>query len=164
MIYILIALVLLFCILYWDVNSDFKKWLKNQAVRHKSEWRLRALLCTPIIILFTVAHPAEHGYSWATFWVLACSICMIGFTWWMLFDGWYNLKRRNYLKNTGASPSYYMQFDWWYVGSFNEEGHSDSCLDRLQFWLGNTTSKIVKVVGVALWVVIYILSFQTFVK
>ncbi len=159
MLYIIIGLVLLFCILYWDVNSDFKKWVKNQAVRHKSEWRLRALLCLPVIILFTVAHPAENGYRWGTFFAFICTCFMIGFVWWLVFDGWYNVKRRNHLKKTDAAPAYYKQFTWWYVGSFNEASHSDSFLDKLQFWLGNTGSKILKLVGVVVWVLIYVLSF-----
>ena len=158
MINIIIGIVLLFCILYWDVNTDFNKWVKNKPVRHNSEWRLRALLCLPVIILFTVAHPAENGYSWNTFWAFTCSCFMIGFVWWLLFDGWYNVKRRKYLKDTGAAPSYYRQFTWWYVGSL-EGWQSDSFLDKMQYWMGVTVSKIVKLVGVILWVVIYFLSF-----
>ncbi len=157
--YILLAIALLYLILRWDVFTDFKKWIKYQNVKHGSEWRLRALLCLPVVILFTMAHPQENGYSWGTFWAFVCSSFMVGFVWWLLFDGWYNLKRRHYLKKTGAHPDYYTQFDWWYIGSFYEQGHSDSLLDKLQFWIGRTGSMVIKIVGVGVWLFIYVASF-----
>lgn len=159
---ILIGTAWFFAVLAWDVNADFKKWRKAISVRHRSEWRKRVLLVLPSIALITMAHPAQSGFCWASFWVLVDTASMLGFGWWLLFDGWYNTRRRNYLIKTGAAPMYYNPFTFFYTGSFNEEGHSDSWLDKMQFLLGNTLSKIIKVTGVSVSLTVYILSFIKF--
>lgn len=145
-----IGVALLYLVLRWDVFADFNKWVKNIPVKHRSEWLIRVLLVSPVIVLLYMAHP-DQGI-----WPVICTAIMVGSVWWLCFDGWYNWKRRTYLKNTGASYNYYKQFTWWFTGS--DDGLSDSKLDRFQYWIGPILSKVVKVVLVVLTISVYVLT------
>lgn len=141
---ILIAAVLFTAVLIWDVETDLKKWKNNIAVKHAKEWWLRVALLLPTIILLTVAHPQENGYSWATLKVLLTVGWFVSFLWWLLFDGIYN-NRRGY--------------GWWFRGSFNDKGHRDSWFDGLQEMIGTAFSIFLKVGGVLAPLLMYIISF-----
>lgn len=132
-----------------SIESDLEKWKKTQRgiptpVNHFTGWWARLAMLLPVIILLTVAHPAENGYHKETLFVLLNASGLIGFIWWFMFDGIFNLERGE---------------NWWFLGSFNDAGHGDAWLDILQQKIGPTLSKLLKVGGILVMLTIYIFSF-----
>ena len=51
---ILLAAVLFYVILKWDVKSDLKKLNEGKLVKHGVEWVFRALLLSPTVLLLSL--------------------------------------------------------------------------------------------------------------
>jgi hypothetical protein len=130
---IFIPVILFLAVLAWDILSDYKKWLKNSSVEHTKEAWLRMLLLSPSIIGFTIFHPVKH---WG---ILVLSIFMVLSIFWYLFDGFYNKIRG---------------FDWWFSGSIDED---ESKFDNFLRWLGGFWGKVIKIGGIIIFTVLYIL-------
>lgn len=128
---IILASILFFVILYLDVHSDYKKWKENKPVKHLKEWLFRALFLVPSAIL--LALPEFSILS------VIHSIGIIGFTWLLLFDGFYNKIRG---------------FNWWFLGSKDKD---DAWWDKLQRKIPLKVLKITKISIPLLLILIYIL-------
>lgn len=108
---LLIPIILFLSVLIWDILTDYNKWKKNIPVKHKKEFWIRFYLLLPSIILFTAFHP----FIW---WIgLILVSIMEGFTFMLLFDGFYNRLRGD---------------NFWFTGSDDEDDAStDNFLQRL---------------------------------
>lgn len=114
----ILAGVLFFIVLYYNVNSDYKKWLKNIPIKHTRGWFLRVLELIPCI--FLLVYPTFNIKS------IVSSFFLIGSTWWEFFDGWYNKKRN---------------FKWRFNGSKDKD---DAFLDKVLRKLSPTQQAILK--------------------
>jgi len=129
------AVISFFAILAWDVITDYRKWLKHRGVKHTDEAWLRVLLMIAPTIFFCIAHKPHFDI-----WVLVNVALMQFFTFWLLFDGFYNKIRG---------------FDWWFAGSDDED---DAWLDNIiQAW--PWMARIIKIAGVILFITIYIITY-----
>ena len=117
---IILASILFLTILYLDVHSDYKKWKENKPVNHLKEWLFRALFLVPSTIL--LALPEFSILS------VLYSVGVVGFTWLLLFDGFYNKIRG---------------FSWWFLGS---EDLNDAWWDKFQRKIPPKILKISKIV------------------
>lgn len=105
---LILPTILFFGVLTWDLFTDYKKWLKDKAVKHTKEAWERAILLLPSTICFTMDLPIA-------FWkALIMVLIMEFFVYWNLFDGLYNKFRG---------------FDWWFTGSIDKD---DAKLDKFQ--------------------------------
>ena len=119
MIYI-IAILWYFGFLYWDVKSDYKKWLQQLPVKHGKEAVQRGLLLMPSFILL----------MWNTDWTIwngISALLLMGSAYWELFDGWYNKLRG---------------FKWRFNGSVDPD---DSLLDKFLYKIGDTWEGVLKI-------------------
>jgi hypothetical protein len=134
---ILAGIVWFVLILRWDVLSD---WQKTK-INHTKEAVTRWLLLLPSFgFLFCGVSTGGGVWNWVlggivTFW-------MMGFGWWLFFDGWLNGKKG---------------YNYWFTGSVDgDDPKSDTFLKRLPLW-GIVTLKIGGfVIGVAAY--IYLLT------
>lgn len=136
-IFILIAagLVWFAAVFVWDHLSDAKKYRRGQTIDHDSEYLLRLLLLFPASLFLAFATKKSGGVFLDGF---LFSLIFFGFFFWILFDGLFN---KLVLK---------VRF-WAVVGT-------TSFLDKLQQNLGEKTSKIIKIVMVALSLLYYLLT------
>src|SRR5689334_16165760 len=87
--WILAAIISFFVILDNDVEDDFKKDTDN--INHKKEGIKRALwLLIPIFCLSFVKE-TPNDLQWVL--QLLSSTGLVGFTYWLLFDGWLSNKK-----------------------------------------------------------------------
>lgn len=130
-----VAILWFVAIFVWDLVSDYKKWLKNRAVKHGKEYWLRlALLIIPTVIFASLLDVS-------LWWGLAVAATMQGSLWWFLFDGLANVLRG---------------YSWTFEGSIDE---NESLWDNFVRWLGNTWTVIIKVLLVAASITTYVKMF-----
>lgn len=113
------AIIWFFCVLAWDIITDYNKWLKSRDINHTKEWWLRVALLIPSTILFTIPMSYDLPLFLA---VMLAPVFMQAFVWWLLFDGIYNKLRG---------------FGWWFNGSddgANKDSKLDIFLMRLKDW------------------------------
>lgn len=115
----ILAIVCFFLVLYWDVQSDYKKWLNNIPVKHTKEAIIRALLLIPSLLCLVLPN--------ITILKILISLALMGSTYLLLFDGWYNVKRGQ---------------NWWFLGTVDED---DSWWDKFQRKIKLKTLKILKI-------------------
>lgn len=130
---LLIAILLFLLVLRHDIRTDYRKWLKGLPVLHTNDALYRTLLMLPAFVFFLLAHGKGD-------WRLMVSIiCMLFFTYWLLFDGLYN-KVRGY--------------GWWFTGSDDpDDAATDNFLQNIPHWLHVT----IKLTGTAGSIAAYIL-------
>ncbi len=125
-------------VLYIDVRSDFNFWKKGEYINHSNQGFKRMLLLLPSTVFYTV--PILWGVDW---WIiLLCgviSFAMIGFRYWILFDGFYSNKRR---------------FNFWHLGS---DDPGDGVLDNFLQSLTRLQHITIKAGGAMLFLIVYIL-------
>jgi hypothetical protein len=85
MVNIILAALCFGGVLWWDVSSDYRKWLKGIPINHFKEGVIRSLLLVPSTLLLGL----PDIISWQT----AFGALLQFSVWWELFDGWYNKKR-----------------------------------------------------------------------
>ena len=129
----IIGIILFFCILYWDVTTDYKKWKNDIPVNHTKEGIIRSLLLSPVPLLLSL--------PFITIWELVITIPLVGFMWLLLFDGFYNKVRG---------------FNWWFLGS---EDKDDSWWDKFQRRIPLKILKITKI-GIPLLLIICLCIYQ----
>lgn len=100
------AIIWFTLVLIWDLRTDYRKW-KRAPFDHKKKWQ-RGVLLTPSILAFALP------IGGALFFKLVFSWFLVGFVYWVLFDGLFNIIRR---------------LPWNYVGTPDDW---DSKLDELQ--------------------------------
>jgi hypothetical protein len=122
------AIILFFVVLAWDLIADYRKWLKERVINHDREWWIRVALLVPSGVFFSWGHPWEM-------WIVAAA--MMGFWWLTLFDGIFNLLRRD--------------------GFFAVVGTTGR-IDRLQRKIGVIPSAAIKTAGCAATAIIYFLN------
>jgi len=129
---IALPIILFIATLYWDVVSDYNKWLKGGGVSHTKEAWVRCLVLLPAIIGFVVLH---HSNNWQS---IVYTLIMEFFLFWTLFDGFYNVIRG---------------YDWWFTGS-NEsyDAKLDNLLQSIPLWL----HKAIKIGGCIAGVWLYV--------
>ncbi len=153
----IIAAVFIFNkVLKESVSTDFKKWLLTQEgiptpVDHTSGWKNRANKIWPVPVLLTISEILFAGLSWwaAVAFIAANGIVMFSF--WTLFDGFFNIKRRAYAMIAWPGSTYYKAFTFWYQGS-SDPSHPDAWVDSIK------NSKTKKIAGVLVSVGVYIFS------
>lgn len=115
---IIAGIISFFAVLIWDAYTDSKK----ATVQHTKEAWLRMALLIPSGILLTIGHPGMPAIG-------LCVIFMMFFVYWFLFDGLYNLFRKQ---------------KWWFTGTIDEdEAHTDNFIR----WIGLYWSKVFKIAG-----------------
>lgn len=129
----IIGIVLFYLVLNWDVESDYKKWQKDQSVKHKREFWIRSVLLIPSLFFLSLPFPID------IFKVLI-SIGLEGFTYLLLFDGWYNLKREQ---------------NWWFLGTVDED---DAWWDKLQRKISLLSLKVLKIGIPVIFLILYIIN------
>lgn len=129
----IIGIILFFCILYWDVTTDYKKWKNDIPVNHTKEGIIRSLLLSPVPLLLSL--------PFITIWELVITIPLVGFMWLLLFDGFYNKVRG---------------FNWWFLGS---EDKDDPWWDKFQRKIPLKILKITKI-GIPLLLIICLCIYQ----
>lgn len=115
----ILAIICFLVVLYWDVQSDYKKWLNNIPVKHTKEAIIRALLLIPSLLCLILPDIAILK--------IIVSIALMSFTYLLLFDGWYNVKRGQ---------------NWWFLGTIDKD---DSWWDKLQRKIKLNILKILKI-------------------
>ena len=119
--YFILPAIIVFClVLRWDVLDDYHKWLKNIPVKHGKEALLRAYFLVPSVLLLCLPFPLN-------IWKIVTVAALEAFTYLLLFDGFYNLKRK---------------FNWWFLGSVDPD---DAWWDRVQRKIPLTLLKILKI-------------------
>src|SRR5438046_10414494 len=119
---LLIAIILFIAVFIWDLITDKKKFDKaDYFFNHKKDWWLRLFLLTPSIVFFSLA---TNNFIWS----LQLSAIKIGFYYWFLFDGIYNVyvEKINFFEVMGT------------VGS----------LDKRQHRIGSFGSFLIKAAGI----------------
>lgn len=125
-------------VLRCEVLHDYRLWKAERYadINHLSSWVRRANTLVPCIGLLTVAID-PHGWQLLVAGLVSTVLC--AFTWWMLFDGWFNNIRG---------------FNWWYTGSNDpNDAHTDNFIQGLRKW----QHIAVKAGSVAIFLIIYIL-------
>lgn len=125
---IIAGIICFVAVLVWDLVTDYRKWLKERVINHDKEFWVRVALLTPTGILLS------WGHTWQIWIVVAA---MIGFWWLTLFDGIFNLLRRD--------------------GFFDIVGTTGR-LDRLQRKIGVIPSAAIKTAGCAFTAIVYFLN------
>lgn len=128
----ILAFLLFAGVLYWDVTTDYKKWKENKPVKHFKEGVLRALLLVPSILLLALPH--------LSLWKIVTAAAMEAAIWLLLFDGFYNRLRG---------------FDWWFLGSVDED---DAWWDKLQRKIPLKLLKVIKISLPLVAILIYALT------
>lgn len=115
----ILAAICFFLVLYWDVQSDYKKWLNNIPIKHTKEALIRSALLIPSFLCLSLPHIG----------LVKSLLCfgLIGSTYLLLFDGWYNLKRGQ---------------NWWFLGSVDAD---DAWWDKIQRKIPLKWLKILKI-------------------
>lgn len=93
MLSILLAIIWFSGILYWDVISDYNRWMK-ESIDHTKEGIMRTFLLVPSTLLLC--------YPEFSIWNIVASVILQATVWWELFDGFYNNKRRFHWRFNGT--------------------------------------------------------------
>jgi len=101
---ILLAAVLFYVILKWDVKSDLKKLNEGKLVKHGVEWVFRALLLSPTVLLLSL--PFYLDSTLEIILKLSISAALTAFTFWELFDGLYNKGRNMPWRYNGSDEAH----------------------------------------------------------
>jgi hypothetical protein len=118
------AAILIFLLtLAIDIWTDYKFWKRNIPVDHTRGAILRLIGLVPVLFLL----------GWY-------SIPLVGFAYWILFDGIYNLARG---------------FKWWFTGSDDKD---DAMLDNLLQKLTERQQEILKIGGLLISIHIYVVA------
>ncbi len=130
-----IAIVLLLIVLGAKVYGDVRLWMNERHIDHKKEkwrWWVLALSCSPSIVLFTLASDF--------FWYIAApvSAAMCALFIWLMFDGLYNIARRE---------------NWWYTGTDDKE---DAITDNFLQAMPLVIHILIKTVPLGLLIYFYI--------
>ena len=127
---ILSSLIYSFFVLQWKVNRDYKTWRSKQPVKHGKSWRLLAFLLLPPIICLAIP---------ITLWGVIITAPFFACWWWILFDGWFNNKRR---------------FNWWHTGSNDAfDAKTDDFLQKLKPWQRKALKMFLPALFTALYVI-----------
>jgi len=133
---ITIAIILFLAVLFWDIYSDYNKWLSSRVVKHTKEAWLRILLLSPSIILFTCL---GQNKNWTD---LVYTLVMEFFIYWTFFDGFYNISRG---------------FNFWYTGTNDkDDAKTDNFLQSIPLWLHKTIKIGGCIVGIFLYLKNYL--------
>ena len=110
MIYLITSsIVLAALILWWDIQSDFKYWKQKKDINHSNQGFKRLMLLTPSIIMMAI--PITWVSTKLLVIVAIILLCVlisfgvIGFWYWLLFDGLYANKRRYNFWNLGSDDA-----------------------------------------------------------
>lgn len=135
---ILISIAVFIVVLNIELYLDGRRLKKQKGIKHRSKPLKRFFMLNASIAGFVVAHP------WEWYWSLLLVLPMIGFAWWLLFDGLYNVLRKE---------------AWWYNGGHNDPTEPDdgwldqkleAITDRQEAWL--------KIGGTGVLILIYSLT------
>lgn len=109
-----IAVILFISVLAFDVFSDYAKWLEGESVKHTKEFFLRLALLSPSLLILIL----WKGESYIV--ITGVTLAMVGFVYWSLFDGFYNLIRK---------------FNFFFTGSDDpDDAISDNLLQSIPKW------------------------------
>lgn len=117
---------------------DYRLWLKHKDVKHKTEWWVKAGLLTPAI-----AALASNTNLYPLLSVPLCS-GILAFTFWFLFDGFYNLFRG---------------FNFWFNGSPDLK-QDDSLFDKFLRNLLPWQDAVVKLLPLSVMIYLYCKTIQ----
>lgn len=132
------------------LTVDYNKWCDRKPINHKLEWKIVVLASLIPAIYFGMANTGfsselqillaiKHIQFWFSF---IASGPMMAFFIWFFFDGLYN-KFRGY--------------DWWFTGSDDpDDAKTDDFLQKLSLW----QHVAIKVVGLAIGIILYILTLK----
>lgn len=93
---ILIAIILFFIILRWDVYSDTKK----MKVNHTKEAWIRVAFLLPSYLCFLL--PFDTSNVWMIISKVIVAALMMQAWWWEFFDGWLNKRRGHSWRFNGS--------------------------------------------------------------
>ena len=131
-----LAVILFVATLTIDLVTDYKIWLNNhKTIDHDRGTWLRAIGLVPAIILFTLS----VGWSFP-YWLIASliSFLVVGFNYWNLFDGIFNLLRG---------------YSWLFTGSDDpDDSKSDNFLQSISL----TEHILLKLGGSVVFILLYI--------
>lgn len=137
------AILLAALILWWDVSADFKFWKKKKDVNHNNQGFKRLMLLSPSII--TMAIPIRWVGDTLLSNLAIIGLCLlvsfgvIGFLYWLFFDGLYSNKRR---------------YNFWDLGSDGpEDGKTDNFLQSLT----KTQHIAIKIGGCVIFITVYLI-------
>lgn len=130
---ILIAAGWFFLIMYLDLSADLEKWENDVPVEHSKEAGFRIALLTVSWLLFAI--PVSFSL-----WGMIATTAAMFFWYWTLFDGLYNICRG---------------FEWFFAGSDDPD---DAGTDNFLQWVGPTWHRIIKVGGILLSTIGYLLT------
>lgn len=137
---IIIAIILLIIVLVAKVIGDVRLWMNERKIDHRKEkwrWWVLALCCSPSIVLFTLA----SDFFWYVAAPLSAVMCALFV--WLMFDGCYNIARRE---------------NWWYTGTDDkEDAVTDNFLQAIPKW----THILIKTVPLGILIYIYIKGVST---
>lgn len=135
--YILAAIVF-YLVLRWDVFDDYIKWKEGRAVKHFKEAIIRGVLVLPsAVLLYWPKYITCESWRSYVFYA-AIVIGLIGAVWWEFFDGWYNKKRG---------------YRWRFNGSVDKD---DSWFDKFLYGIGDVAEGILKISLILLFLALYI--------
>lgn len=130
------GIILFLVALAIELLIDYKAFLKARIVKHKTKPVKRFFMLLPSIICFTANHP----FNWYE--ASPIVIIMLAASWWLLFDGLYNIIRN---------------YPWWFNGGHNDPTEPDSSI--LDKWLSKLSDKweaIIKIGLAGSLIIIYI--------
>lgn len=137
---IILAIILFILLLLWNVDRHYQKWRYGQQqpdtgnttpILHVPETIIRIIAFIPVFALLFISKEMN---------VLTAikSAAVLFFSFWLFFDGLFNLKRGR---------------DWWFLGTVDK---NESFLDNVKRKLGKTWTKIVQISGVIISLFFYI--------
>ena len=129
-----LSVILFILTLAIDLFTDYKRWLNTRAIDHNRGTWLRAIGLIPCIILLTLS--IGWSFPW---WLISglISFLVVGFNYWNLFDGIFNVLRG---------------YGWFFAGSDDpDDARSDDFLQALSL----TEGILIKVGGSVVFIIIY---------
>lgn len=122
LILIILGVAIFVATLLYDLYTDIKLWKEDKPVKHTKGTILRCIGLIPAIILI----------GWP-------SIMLVGFAYWLLFDGLFNTRRG---------------FNWWFTGSDDPD---DAKMDNLLQTLTLLQHKALKIGGLGIGLILYLI-------
>ncbi len=129
---ILCAIGCFLIVLLWDLFTDYKKWINERSINHDKEGWIRGLFLIPAIGFLCVP-------LWADWWFFFIPVAVVTSVYWMLFDGFYGILRKEGFWFTGTD-------DW-------DDARSDNFLQSLSL----SEHILIKVGFVTMSILAYIL-------
>lgn len=84
---IITATIFFFTILFIDLTIDYRRWKRERYFYHRKKW-WRGIALLPSVILLSGSLSGSLLFTLPYCWAL------VGFTYWTLFDGIFNIVRR----------------------------------------------------------------------